>query len=62
MFTPARCMFASNFPVDRLFSDYRSIWNAFDIITADFNPEERRAMFAGNAMERYRIRLPIGLA
>jgi predicted TIM-barrel fold metal-dependent hydrolase len=55
MFTPARCMFASNFPVDRLFSDYRAIWNAFDIITADFSPEERRAMFASNAAQRYRV-------
>jgi predicted TIM-barrel fold metal-dependent hydrolase len=54
-FTPARCMFASNFPVDGLFSDYRSIWNAFDIITADFSPEERRAMFAGNASASYRV-------
>lgn len=54
-FSPARCMFASNFPVDSLFSDYRTIWNAFDIITAAFAPDERRAMFMTNAQRIYRI-------
>ena len=55
LFTPARCMFASNFPVDHLFSDYRTIWQAFDAITAGFSADERAAMFVGNAQRTYRI-------
>ena len=52
IFGTDRCMFASNFPVDRLSSDYDKIWNAFDRITADFSegrapgpvPRQRRAV------------------
>jgi predicted TIM-barrel fold metal-dependent hydrolase len=50
-----RCMFASNFPVDRLSSDYDAIWNAFDRITADFSEPERRALFRDNAIRFYRL-------
>jgi predicted TIM-barrel fold metal-dependent hydrolase len=50
-----RCMFGSNFPVDRLSSDYDAIWNAFDRITADFSEPERRALFRDNAIRFYRL-------
>ena len=32
-----KCMFASNYPVDMLFSSYAAIWNAYDEITSDFS-------------------------
>jgi predicted TIM-barrel fold metal-dependent hydrolase len=50
-----RVMFASNFPVDKLFSTFPALWQAFDAITADFTPDERSAMFEGNARHIYRI-------
>ncbi len=50
-----RCMFASNFPVDSLFSDYATVWNAYDEITADFTQEERNKLFKTNAEKYYRI-------
>ncbi len=50
-----RCMFASNFPVDKLHADYAAIWSAFDQITADFAPAERRALFHDNAARFYRL-------
>lgn len=50
-----RCMFASNFPVDRLFGDYRSIIGAFADITADFSDDERTALFSGTATSFYRL-------
>jgi predicted TIM-barrel fold metal-dependent hydrolase len=50
-------MFASNFPVDKLFSDYASIWQAFDTITADLNADERAKLFHTNAVRVYRLRL-----
>lgn len=55
LFGPERCLFASNFPVDKLFSDYAAIWTAFDAITADFSAGERRALFHDNAARVYRI-------
>ena len=50
-----RCMFASNFPVDKLSSGYDQIWQAFDQITADFGAEERQKLFHGNAARFYRL-------
>ena len=35
-FGTERCMFASNFPVDKLFSSYDDVFNAFKAITRDF--------------------------
>ena len=50
-----RCMFASNYPVDRLFGTYTSIWRAFDEITRDFSSEERSNLFHDNAVRIYRL-------
>ncbi len=50
-----RCMFASNFPVDSLFSDYATVWNAYDEITSDFSDTERAALFHDNAEKYYKI-------
>ena len=50
-----KCMFASNYPVDMLFSSYAAIWNAYDEITADFSESERDKLFKSNAERYYRI-------
>ena len=54
-FGPARSLFATNWPVDGLFSDYATLLSAYAEITADFTPDEKRAMFSGNAETLYRI-------
>ncbi len=50
-----RAMFASNFPVDKLYGGFGAHYAAYDAITADFTDAERRAMFAGNAARLYRL-------
>ncbi|MEZ0212549.1 MAG: amidohydrolase [Xanthobacteraceae bacterium] len=55
-FGAERCMFASNFPVDKLFSSYDSIMNAFKDISRGFSPSERSALFHDNAERFYRLR------
>jgi predicted TIM-barrel fold metal-dependent hydrolase len=55
LFGVERCLFASNFPVDKLMSDYRTLWQAYDNITRDFSADERAALFQGNAARYYRI-------
>ena len=54
-FGPDRCMFESNFPVDRWSLSYRTVWNAFKKIAAGFSDDERAAMFAGTARRVYRL-------
>ena len=54
-FTPERCMFESNFPVDRLSLSYGVVWNAFKKIAAAFSEDERDAMLRGTAARVYRL-------
>ena len=54
-FGPSRCMFESNFPVDRMSLSYVVLWNAFKKLTADYSPSERTAMFSGTATKVYRL-------
>lgn len=50
-----RCMFESNFPVDRLSLSYRTFWNAAKKMTAACSASERAALFAGTAERVYRL-------
>ena len=50
-----RSLFATNWPVDGLWSDYDTIVSAYDEITRDFTEDERRAMFSANTERLYRI-------
>ena len=50
-----RSLFATNWPVDSLWSDYDTIVNAYDEITRDFTEDERRIMFSSNTERLYRI-------
>ncbi|SFE13512.1 Predicted metal-dependent hydrolase, TIM-barrel fold [Paracidovorax konjaci] len=50
-----RCMFESNFPVDKGSYSYRTLWNAFKAMTASAAPGERRALFEGTATRVYRL-------
>ncbi|CAN1498769.1 COG3618 Predicted metal-dependent hydrolase of the TIM-barrel fold [Rhabdaerophilaceae bacterium] len=55
LFGAKRCMFASNFPVDSLCGDFRTIFSGFESMVADFSSEEQEALFAGNARRIYQI-------
>lgn len=48
-------MFASNFPVDRLFATYEGLWNAYASIVKDLSDTEIDALFKSNAERIYRI-------
>jgi len=52
-----RCMFASNFPVDSLVADFRTIFDGFQAIVADLPPAEQEKLFFANAARIYRIEL-----
>ena len=50
-----RCMFESNFPVDRAGGAYTLLWNSFQRIVADFSEDEKTALFRDTARRVYRI-------
>jgi L-fuconolactonase len=52
-----RCMFESNFPVDKLSCSYAVLWNAFKKMTVGFSASERAALFHDTAARVYRLHL-----
>jgi len=54
-FGPSRCLFESNFPVERQSNDYVTLWNAFKWLARDYSAAERAALFHDNAARVYRI-------
>jgi len=54
-FSPGRCMFESNFPVDKAMFSYPVMWNAFKRLTSAYSAAERASLFAGNAARAYRL-------
>ena len=54
-FGPARSMFESNFPVDKVSFSYGVMYNAFKRLSASYSPAERAAMFHDTAARVYRM-------
>ena len=54
-FGPDRCMFESNFPVDKPSYSYNVLFNAFKRLSAGYTTTERAALFHDTAMRVYNI-------
>ncbi len=54
-FGPKRCMFESNFPVDKLSIPYHALYNALKKIAAEFSDDEQDAMFYRTAERVYTL-------
>jgi predicted TIM-barrel fold metal-dependent hydrolase len=50
-----RCMFESNFPVDKISAPYSIYWNAFKRLAAGSSAQERAALFRDTARAFYRL-------
>lgn len=55
VFGPQRCMFGSNFPVDKLHASYARLFGAFGELTRTLSETERDALFIDNAARFYRL-------
>jgi predicted TIM-barrel fold metal-dependent hydrolase len=54
-FGAGRCMFESNFPVEKMGIGYAALWNAFKRIAAGASADEKQALFSGTARRAYRL-------
>jgi predicted TIM-barrel fold metal-dependent hydrolase len=54
-FGPGRCMFESNFPVDKVSFSHGVVFNAFKRLSRGYSPSERAALFHDTAVKAYRI-------
>ena len=59
-FGPERCMFESNFPVDKDCISYGTLWNMFKKIANQLglSETEKSAVFSGTAARSYRLQAP----
>jgi L-fuconolactonase len=55
VFGPERCMFESNFPVDKVSCSYTVLWNSFKRIAEGFSAADKAAMFHDTAARVYRL-------
>lgn len=55
-FGPSRCMFESNFPVDKGSCSYAVLWNAFKRISSGYSADDKAALFRGTAARVYRLK------
>ncbi len=54
-FGPERCMFESNFPVDKQSCSYHVLYNAFKKMVADASEADKAALFHDTAHHAYRL-------
>ena len=54
-FGPSRCMFESNFPVDKVSYSHHVLFNAFKRLSSGYSTAERAEMFHDTATRAYRI-------
>ncbi len=54
-FGPSRCMFESNFPVDKGSYSYAVGWNAFKRLASGASAPEKADLFSGTATRFYRL-------
>ncbi|WP_019832033.1 amidohydrolase family protein [Sphingomonas sp. PR090111-T3T-6A] len=59
IFGADRCLFASDFPTDKLFGSFDRHLDAYHAIVADFSEDERRDLFGRNANRVYRLGLEL---
>jgi L-fuconolactonase len=57
-FGPSRCMFESNFPVDKVSFSHHVLFNAFKRFSKSYSASERAALFHDTAARAYRISEP----
>ena len=50
-----RCMFESNFPVDKVSYSYNMMWNAFKRMSEGFSDSEKASLFRDTARRAYRL-------
>lgn len=50
-----RCMFESNFPVDKISCSYGVLWNSFKRITEGYSADDKAALYHDTAVRVYRL-------
>jgi predicted TIM-barrel fold metal-dependent hydrolase len=55
IFGAERCLFGSNFPIEKLWTNYSSLIDAYRVATRALEADQRKAIFKTTAMRVYRL-------
>ena len=55
LFSPKRCMFASNFPVSKIKITFKNLYNNYKKIVEKFSLDEKKYLFSETAIEVYNL-------
>jgi predicted TIM-barrel fold metal-dependent hydrolase len=55
LFGPSRCLYGSNFPIEKIWTDYPPLIGAFRAALGDYSPAEQADMFCNVAARVYRL-------
>ncbi|MEL6523435.1 MAG: amidohydrolase family protein [Pseudomonadota bacterium] len=55
IFDAERCMYGSNFPIEKIWTSYAALWKAFQKATADLSTAQQQAIFHDTAARIYRL-------
>jgi len=55
LFGPNRCMYESNFPVDKGVCSYHVLWNAFKRLSEHYSDAEKKMLFSQTALDVYSL-------
>ncbi len=55
LFSPRRCMFASNFPVSKIKILFNNLFDNYKKIVENLSTDEKKCLFAENAIEDYNL-------
>lgn len=50
-----RCMFGSNFPIEKIWTSYAELFRAMNTVTEQYSDSERQAIFNDTALRLYRL-------
>ena len=59
IFSPSRCMFASNFPVSSLKISFDDLYNNYNKIVKNFSLNEKKDLFYNTALNVYKLDIKI---
>ncbi len=55
VFGADRCMFGSNFPIEKIWTDFGTLFQSFQSATTNFSESDRYSIFRGTAKNIYKI-------
>jgi predicted TIM-barrel fold metal-dependent hydrolase len=55
LFGPSRCLYGSNFPIEKIWTDYPPLLAAFRAALAPYPAADQEAMLSGTATRVYRL-------